>query len=131
MSTLNERLEALGEAIMADPRRAAWIEARDAQAADEALQGKIAEFNEVRNELMEANMQGPVDEDRAKGLSEKMNAVYTEIMGNPNMIKFMEAQEELSAMIQGINNRIQFFVTGEEPTACDGNCASCSSNCGA
>lgn len=49
-----------------------------------------------------------------------MKKVYEEIMQNPNMITFMEAQQELSDMVQEINARIQFFITGEEPTACDG-----------
>ena len=37
MSTLSERLEALGEAIAEDPRRAAWMAAKQAQEADEQL----------------------------------------------------------------------------------------------
>ena len=103
MSTLSERLESLGEAIVEDPRRAAW---------------------------MAANLEDPTNADKHAELGDKMKKVYEEIMQNPNMITFMEAQQELSDMVQEINARIQFFITGEEPTACDGNCASCGGSCG-
>ena len=130
MSTLSERLEALGEAIVEDPRRAAWMAAKEAQEADEQLQAKLADFNAVRDELMAANLEDPTNADKHAELGDKMKRVYEEIMQNPNMIAFMEAQQELSDMVQEINARIQFFITGEEPAACDGNCASCGGSCG-
>ena len=130
MSTLNAKLEALGEAIVADPRRVAWLAAKEAQEADESLQAKLADFNAVRDELMTANMEEPTNEEKLSGLGAKMKEIYEQIMQNPKMVTFMEAQQELSDMVQEINNRIQFFITGQEPAACDGNCASCGGSCG-
>jgi len=130
MSILKERLEALGEAIEQDPRRVAWMAAKEAQEADEALQAQLEEFNVLRDKLMAANMEDPTNEALHKDLGNQMKEVYEKIMANPKMTAFMEAQEALSEMVNEINGRIQFFVTGQEPIACDGNCAGCASNCG-
>ncbi|MBQ3077813.1 MAG: YlbF family regulator [Clostridia bacterium] len=130
MSMLSERLEALGEAIEQDPRRVAWMAAKEAQEQDEALQAQLEQFNTVRDKLMAANMEDPTNEALHKDLGAQMKEVYETIMQNPKMTAFLEAQEALTEMVNEINNRIQFFLTGQEPVACDGNCASCGSSCG-
>ncbi len=125
MSNITDKIHALGEAIQNDPRHIAWKAAKEAQEADAALQEKISRFGSVRDELMEANMAGSHDDAKIAALSDEMRAIYEEIMANEFMAAFSEAQESLNELMGEINSLIQFYVTGEEPSSCGGDCAGC------
>ena len=49
------------------------------------------------------------------------------ISENAIMKKYMDAQEEVNALMEEFNSEIQFFITGER--ACSHNCANCASKC--
>lgn len=125
MSNVTEKLHALGEAIQKDPRHIAWKSAKEAQEADAALQEKITRFGSIRDQLMEANMDQNRDDAKISALSDEMRALYEEIMASEVMASYTEAQESLNELMGEINNLIQFYVTGEEPSACGGDCAGC------
>lgn len=126
MSNVTEKIHALGEAIQKDPRHIAWKSAKEAQEADIALQEKISRFGSIRDQLMEANMAQSRDDAKITALSDEMRALYEEIMANEVMVTFSEAQENLNELMGEINGLIQFYVTGEEPSSCGGDCAGCS-----
>ena len=110
----------VGKAIQADERYKAYHAAREVNDADTALQSSIGEFNLLRQKLsMEA---GKTDDSKDQEAIDKLNseaqAVYTQVMDNPNMKKFTAAKEEMDAMIRDVSTIISLCCDGEDPETC-------------
>ena len=130
--TVLECTRQLGAAIQEDEIYIKYQMARQANDEDEALQGKIGEFNLLRmslsNELSkpeEEKSESKIDE-----LNTKLQQVYAEIMQNPNMAAYNVAKEEMDKLLARINSVIGLCVNGEDPATCEpsectGRCASC------
>ena len=124
MDKMTQKLEELGQAIMEDPRHITWMAAKEAHDADANLQILLVQFNETRDKLVHANV-NEMDPDEVTVLSDGLSKLYDEIMAHPLMLGLLGAQEALNGLMQQLNSRIQFFVTGEEPADCGGDCSGC------
>lgn len=107
--------------------------AEEAADQDAELQRMIGEFNVKRMNLNHL-MSSETREENAKEKMEELNIAiqkqYGEIMLNPNMQLYSEAQGAVSEMMQQINTILTAAVNGQDPdlvdpSACGGDCASC------
>lgn len=122
----------LGKAIQQDERYLSLVEAKKANDADEALQKKISEFNELRIELNKEISKEDKDNEKLANLDKEIQAVFAEIMKNENMAKFNQAKEQIDKMMKFINAILMGTMNGENPEEiqeheCTGSCSSCGS----
>ncbi len=121
---LEEKAKQLGQAITEDERFIAYKKAEIAQNADENLQNLLKAYEGGRTALIEAN-QNSADEETIKKLALDLDEKYKQITTNENMLAFMQARQALEEFLAQVNGIIDFYVTGEEPHSCSGNCSSC------
>ena len=124
MNKVEEKAKELGQAIIEDERFVAYKKAEIAQASDEELQTLLKSYEACRTTLIEANQNG-ASEEIIKNLSSELDEKYKALIGNKNMMDFMKARQEVEQLLAQVNGIIDFYVTGEEPHSCSGNCASC------
>ncbi len=124
MNKVEEKARELGQAIIEDERFVAYKKAEIAQASDEQLQELLKSYEACRSALIEANQNG-ASEDVIKGLSSELDEKYKALIGNENMMAFMQARQSVEQLLSQVNGIIDFYVTGEEPHSCGGNCSSC------
>lgn len=122
----------LGAAIQEDEIYIRYHIARQANDEDEALQGKIGEFNLLRMSLQ--NELSKTDETKSESKIEDLNGrlqqMYAEIMQNPNMMAYNAAKEEMDKLLNRVNSILGMCVNGEDPATCEpsectGSCSSC------
>lgn len=137
MADLMEMAKQLGKALQEDDRYLAFRVASAENDQDEALQNLIAQFNQKRLDLGNAEDMAEPDEERVKALGEESRALYSEIMSNPSMQKYQAARAEFEQLLDGINRVIALSAAGQNPdtfdmtiaASCGGNCAGCA-GCG-
>ncbi len=124
MNTVEEKAKALGQAITEDERFIEYKKAEIAQQADENLQNLLKAYESGRSALIEANQTG-APEETIKKLALELDENYKQITTNETMLAFIDARKVLEDMLAKVNGIIDFYVTGEEPHSCSGNCSSC------
>lgn len=121
-----------------DPKYLQLAAARKANDEDEALQGKIGEFNLVRLDLNNEIEKDDRDEDRVTQLNQQVNTLYNEIMTNRNMLAYNEAKQGMEGFLNYVNAILNAAIDGDDPmlvaepveSGCgEDGCASCS-GCG-
>ena len=72
------------------------------------------------------------DEKKLQSLNEELQQVYTDVMGNPNMMEYNIAKQELDEVVQKVNAILGMCLNGEDPDTCEipeggctGSCATC------
>lgn len=106
---------------------------------DKALQNLIGEFNLKRmnfNQIMSADPdKAESDENKAKiqKLNEEIQKLYSDIMLNPNMQLYADAQGAVSELLEQVNYILSQAANGSDPDLvdpadhCTGDCSSCGS----
>lgn len=107
--TVEELGADLGTAIANLPEYEAFESAQNAVEQSEEAQTKIAEFERKRHEFMMARQSGDATQDDLTGLQ----SVQHELHEIPVMAEFIEAQADLEARLETINEAIS------EPLAVD------------
>lgn len=116
----------LGEAIQADARYEAFMQAEAARENDAELQALLKSFNETRDALVSERQSENADEAKCAALNESVRGFYNEIVENETMSQFVAAKQEMDALVSQVNGIINFYITGEEPSSsCGGSCGSC------
>lgn len=124
----------LGKAIQQEACYADFVNAKEANDADEALQNAIGEFNlkrlSINNEMSSPNK----DEEKLKQLNNELREMYQAIMENESMVRYNEAKQGIDKILGDVNTILMMSVNGEDPDkidleACTGNCASCGGSC--
>lgn len=92
----------LGEAIADLPEYEAYLEAQDAVQADDELQEQIETFERKREEFMMARQAGEADQADLRDLQAAQNELHSQ----PLMAEFLEAQNELEARLERVNDAI-------------------------
>jgi len=121
----------LGKLIQQDSRYKAYVEARDRNDNDPALQQMISEFNILRSDLSNEMIKDDKDTEKLKELDENIKTLYNSIMESDLMVAFNEAKNEMDALLSEINNIITMCANGEDPdtctasAGCTGSCESC------
>lgn len=101
--------EELGQRITKTDEYAAFERAQSAVERDEAVQAKIDEFEQIRQEFMMARETGQATE---AGL-QKVQSAQESLHAMPTMETYLEAQSELESRLERLNEAIS------EPLAID------------
>ena len=125
----------LGKAIQADQRYKDYVAAKEANDADEELQGLIADFSAKRQRLQVEMAKEPEDQDgeQIRLMNKEMQDAYGEVMKNVNMANFAVIKNALAMLLNEVNMIISMSCEGEDPATCDphashgcgGSCATC------
>ena len=130
-----EAARALGKAIQADERFAAYIAAKQANDADSALQGLIGQLSILQTSYQnEAEKEQP-DEAKLEQWDEEFRRIYADVMLNPNMRVFEEKKQVLDDLMTYIVNLLSLCANGADPdtaeprpvdgAGCTGSCSTC------
>lgn len=87
--------------------------------ADSALQADISEYNAQQQAITSTE-----DEDFRTAIKERIDSLYEKIIGYPAYVEYLRANEEVSRLMNEVNEEINFAITGEH-SSCGGNCSSC------
>ncbi|MBQ7794271.1 MAG: YlbF family regulator [Clostridia bacterium] len=120
--TITEKAHELGKMIAECPEAEALNLAEEAQAADEAAQELLKEFNLKRMNLVRDMQQEKITrEEAAKANSD----AFAEMLEKSPTIKaYVEAKKDFDAVVQEINGIINYYITGQEP-GCTHDCSTC------
>lgn len=117
----------LAKAIGEDERITKLDEAKAAYETDAEIKNLMAEYNVQQIALAEEYKKEVRDEEFIAIINKRISELYTLISENAVMRAYMEANDEVNALMNEVNSEIQFFLTGER--ACSHDCSSCKSNC--
>ncbi len=120
-------------ALQTDPRYLALDAARRENDENEELQNLISEFNLARLDLDHETGKPDMDSDRAAQLTQRVNALYDQIMSSETMVRYNAAKADAQAMIAHIDAIINTAMNGRDPMTvqappegnCTGSCATC------
>lgn len=121
----------LGKALQNDDRYIAYQVAKQRNDEDAELQALMDDFHTTQKQLNTELIKENKDTENIKTLNEHMQSVYNEVMSNPNMKAFSEAQSELELLVGNIQQIISLCANGEDPdtcepsTGCTGSCETC------
>ena len=116
----------LGKLLKEDDRLKALESARNAYETDAGLQALLSEY-EVQQQTLQAEV-GKADERDmlfVEAVQNRINELYKTIMAHPVFVALNQAQEEVTNLMNAVNNTIMTQITGEEPSGCTHNCATC------
>ena len=117
----------LGKLLKEDDRLKALESARNAYETNAELQGLMSEY-EVQQQMLQAEV-GKADERDmlfVETVQNRINELYKEIVNHPVFVELNRAQEEVTNLMNAVNNTITTQITGEEPSGCTHNCSTCS-----
>lgn len=122
----------MGKALQASPEYQRVDAARRANDEDASLQDGIGRFNLKRMEMNQEMQKEEKDDKKLQALNEELQQIYTDVMGNPNMMEYNIAKQEMDEMMQKVNAILMMCVNGEDPDTCEipdqsctGSCATC------
>lgn len=119
----------LGKEIQKDERFIAFAKAKLALDKDDALNGKIGEFNIIRMNLDRLIEQEEKDNEKIAEANKNLRAVYDEIMANPTMTEYNESRAQVDKMIADVMGIIRMCAEGADPETCELPEAGCSGSC--
>ncbi len=115
----------LGRTLKEDKRLIALDEARKAYEAD-ARVGKLMMEYEVQQRAMQNEAVKPDRNDELIGMIQtRIDALYDEIVATESYKALEAAQNEVNELMNMVNSTITANITGEQPSGCTHNCASC------
>lgn len=118
----------LGQAIKADSRIAKMNEAREAYEKDEKIQALMMEYEAQQNALAEAYKLDPVDSAVIAAIEGRLQGIVAEVTTSESFVNINKAQEEVNALMQEVNEEIEFQITGVRPS-CTHDCSTCGGGC--
>ncbi|MBO5682591.1 MAG: YlbF family regulator [Clostridia bacterium] len=115
----------LGKTLKEDERLVRLEEAKNAYTSDVELQKKLLEY-EVQQTALQGEITKP-ERDTAfiDIIQNRIDVLYKEITESPVFIKLNEVQAEVNELMNAVNMTITANITGEEPSSCTHNCATC------
>lgn len=125
MATIQELTHQLGAELAKSEAVKKFQSAAQLQETDLELQKAMMEFEKLRNELMAKSSEG--DNEAAEKLTNELTALQSKILEMDSMKEFYTARDSVDAIMNEIYGILNFYITGEEPHSCSGNCSSCSS----
>jgi cell fate (sporulation/competence/biofilm development) regulator YlbF (YheA/YmcA/DUF963 family) len=101
--------------------------ARELYATDGKLMALIDQYNVQGRLLRDEGAKEERNDELIAQISMKLKDLYDEIMENEAMQAMQKAEEELTAIINDVNNGMQSIINPGMEGGCSGNCSSCSS----
>ena len=122
--TVIEKANELGQLIKDCPEMKALTDAEQAQAKDYAAQELIKEFNLKRMNLARDLQEGKMTQEEAIKAN---NEAFEEMVSKSESIKaYVEAKKKFDNLLNGVNNIINLYITGEQAGGCTHDCHTCS-----
>ncbi len=123
--TIFELAAELGQTLKDDARIIALNKAREAFEADTAVAALMTEYEVQQNAIHEEAMKEDRSEDVLNAIQDRIESIYNQITESESYKALEEAQNEVNALMEAVNNTITFNITGEEPSSCTHNCSTC------
>ena len=123
MATIMELTHQLGAELAKNEAVVKLQSAAEVQENDLELQKALMEFENLRNELVKKSSEG--DNEAAEKLTNELTAIQAKILDMDSMKEFYTARDSVDALMNEIYGVLNFYITGEEPHSCGGNCSSC------
>jgi len=123
-----EKARELGMALAASPEFTNMIEARQAAAADTALNTLMLSFREKRDEMISIMQENDYDSERAVAATADLERIQQQLYENPLFSQLLEAEETFQNLVAAVNQEISVCINAADPTEsnCSGNCSGCS-----
>ena len=117
----------LGNLLKEDDRLKALEAARNAYETNAELQGLMSEYEAQQQMIQEEIAKEGDQRDMlfVETVQKRINELYRAIMDHPVFVDLNRAQEEVNNLMNAVNNTITAAITGEEPSGCTHNCATC------
>ena len=123
--TIFELAAELGQTLKEDARIIALDKAREAFEADADVAALMTEYEVQQNAIHEEAMKEDRSEDVLNAIQDRIEAIYNKITESESYKALEQAQNEVNALMEAVNNTITFNITGEEPSSCTHNCSTC------
>jgi len=116
----------LGKALKEDDRLKALESARLAYETSAELQSMMSEY-ETQQQILQTEVGKAEERDMllVENVQNRINELYKAIMMHPVFVALNEAQETVNSLMNAVNSTITMQITGEEPSGCTHNCATC------
>ena len=115
----------LGEALKEDERLIALEAARKAYEEDERITKMMMEYEVQQRAMQNEAMKETRDEALIGMIQTRIDALYDEIVASDAYKALEAAQNAVNELMNKVNTTITYHITGEEPSGCTHNCASC------
>lgn len=117
-----KKVRELGELIQESEQMKKMKDAELVQENDETARVKLKEFNMNRMNLARDMQNGKLTrEDAVKKNNEAFDAL---LEAAPAVKAYIEAKKEFDAMIEQVNQILNYYITGMDP-ACTHDCSTC------
>lgn len=123
--TIFELAAELGKTLKEDARIIALDKAREAFEADAEVAALMTEYEVQQNAIHEEAMKEDRSEEVLNAIQDRIEAIYNKITESESYKALEDAQNEVNALMEAVNNTITFNITGEEPSSCTHNCSTC------
>ena len=116
----------LGNKLKDDERLKALERARLDYETRAELQSLMSAY-EVQQQTLQAAVGKAGDKDMlfVESVQNRINELYKTIMTHPVFVALNEAQAAVNDLMNAVNSTITMQITGEEPSSCTHNCATC------
>ena len=131
MTEVEAAVRQLGKAIQADPRYAAYWNAKADNDADTELQNDIQAFNfkKMSYQHETEKLEEKRNPEKMEKLEHEVQELYLKIMENPKLRAFETAKQTMNAMMQEVDTILSLCVNGEDPDKCHPDLTNCTGNC--
>ncbi len=101
--------------------------AKELYTTDGKLMALIDQYNVQGRLLRDEGAKEERNDELISQITMKLKELYDEIMESETMQTMQQAEEELTAIINDVNNGMQSIINPGREGGCSGNCSSCSS----
>ncbi|MDR1465775.1 MAG: YlbF family regulator [Oscillospiraceae bacterium] len=131
MTDLDRLTRELGAATQATPAYAQYIAAKEQNEADDGLNAQMREIEMIRLSYQHEAAKGDAaDEAKMDEFDRQFNALYQQVMANPNMQRYREAATALDTLMKRTMGILSGCAAGEDPATFEPAAHSCGGDCG-
>ncbi|MBE6629336.1 MAG: YlbF family regulator [Ruminococcaceae bacterium] len=123
--TIFELAAELGRTLKEDERIIALDKARAAFDADATVVALMQEYEVQQRAIQEEAVKEDRSEEVLNVIQDRIETIYNQITESESYKRLEQAQNEVNALMEAVNNTITFNITGEEPSACTHDCSTC------
>ena len=128
---IKEAAKALGEMIKNDEVTLRYEKAGEVYKNSTELNTLITEYNVQRTALGEEYKKEEKDQQLIDSINNRIAQIYKDITTHPVYTEYVEAQEEMNALVNDVNREITAAIYGEYPEEnCTHDCSTCGGSCG-
>lgn len=120
-----ELAASLGQLLKQDSRLVELERAKDAYESNTELQAMLAEFDAQQATLQAEVTKPDRDMHLVDAVQARIDELYGLITAHQAFVELNEAQAVVSDLMNTVNSTIMAQITGEEPSGCTHNCATC------